>query len=253
MMDVTVESDYTFAQIPEWVIDAGLSARGVQVLAILGLYTFERRRGGICSHQTIAKRARTSVSTVRRAIDELVGLGVVTSQERFAGNRQTSNHYVIHHLGVFTSEQGGVSTDSQGEVSTSEQQNQSKKEPEQEETKLATRNVAWEFFVDPTGFNLPVETAKQRNRVGSLAREVNATLVSNNVNPDDGIDVLNQAALSWPAHFESATLTPDAFEKHLPALLRTPLRGEPIPARQVKRAAARARTRAAVAKLGEDE
>ena len=85
---------------------------------------------------------------------------------------------------------------------------------------LATRNVAWDFYTHPDGFNLPAKTKAQQQRVGRLARELNAK-----IEHEEGMtDTLFDRASAWPAHFPDATMTPEAFEKHFTQLGRTPLR-----------------------------
>lgn len=64
------------------------------------IYRYLRDRQGkheLCypSHKTIARENKCSVSTVKRAIDELVRLGYVEKSERRRGNGgRTSNRYV---------------------------------------------------------------------------------------------------------------------------------------------------------------
>jgi DNA-binding transcriptional MocR family regulator len=91
-----------FAIIPNWVVrETNLSAYALLVYLAL---TGRANADGECwpSLKTIAKESRCSVSTARRAIQELVGLGVVSirSRRRASDGAQTSNVYKVnigHH------------------------------------------------------------------------------------------------------------------------------------------------------------
>ena len=241
---VTVESDYHFAQIPEWVIDAGLSSRAIHVLAILGLYTYENRRGGIASHKTIAARAKTSVSTIRRALEELAAAGVITSVPRFDGDRQTTNHYVIHHVrGVFTGEHGVVPIDGQGEVSTGGQQIQSKKEPKQEEPNLARSathdNMVW-ALIEAMNWNRDEVPEAQWGRVHAAA------LMLTDIGADPG-EVQRRAQI-YRVNFRGATMTPNAIATNWPDLAEPRI---PVSQRELEDAGEKIRRDAAFAELEE--
>jgi len=107
--------------------------------------------------------------------------------------------------------------------------------PNHQEPSLTTReelaakprkqNRSWDFLTDPDTFSMPSTTKAQQALVGKLAREMNAVLDHNAVPDASRHAALAQAAALWPLHFESATLTPQAFSKHLNQLLRPPLRG----------------------------
>jgi len=209
---LTVSTDYTFAMIPEWVIDAGLSGQAIKVLAILGLYTWNDMRGGIASHHTIADRGKVSINTVRRAIDELIAAGAITSTPRFDGKRQTTNHYVIHR-GVPTGGQGVVPTHGQGEVPTGGQQIQSNLEPEQEEPNLARSaphdNMAW-ALIEAMGWNRDEVPETQWGRIHAAAKQLTAI-------DADPADVPRRAQI-YQVNFRGATMTPNAIATNWPDL-----------------------------------
>ncbi len=88
-----------------------------------------------------------------------------------------------------------------------------------------SRNHGWDFVTDPAGpFGLATRTPRQQQRAGGLAKDINAVLDHHGVPDDSRPLMLLEAAGTWPDHFEQATLTADAFAKHLPALLRQPLK-----------------------------
>lgn len=91
-------------------------------------------------------------------------------------------------------------------------------------------------------------TKAQRQRVGRLARELNASLAEASdvemasVPWVDAFREMVARASEWPSHFPDATMTAEAFVKHFELLGKPPL----------KRTAAdveRARTRAALEAL----
>ena len=93
----TVELDgFRFSMIPEAMIYSDLSGNAIKIFAAL------LRRGSTpenCypGHKGLSKLCHMSISTVRRAIDELVAAGWVSIKERFdSDGRQTSNGYWLH-------------------------------------------------------------------------------------------------------------------------------------------------------------
>ena len=116
--DNSIESDIYFAIVPEWVLDAPITAQAVRLYAVLKRYA--DKTDGTCypSHKTIAKRMGVSVSTVKRAMEELTSISAVTIEPRYnnATGEQTSNLYTvinvpkfIYDVPSFTSEQAGSS------------------------------------------------------------------------------------------------------------------------------------------------
>ena len=95
-----IESDVYFSIVPEWVIDAPISAQAVRVYALLCRYA--DKEDGTCfpSHKTLANRINVSDSTIKRAIVELKKIGAIKSQKRFdkSTGEQTSNLYTVLRL-----------------------------------------------------------------------------------------------------------------------------------------------------------
>jgi hypothetical protein len=87
-----------FAAIPNWVIrDESVSIHAVTVYAALASHSGP---GGIHPSQpTLAKEARCSESSVRRALLELEALGVVERVRRKSSQGRASNGYVLHPNG----------------------------------------------------------------------------------------------------------------------------------------------------------
>lgn len=85
-----------FAQIPEdLVTDPALTDRAIRVYALLWVYSSKKDRDAFPARRTLAEDLGVSLSTVDRGIGELVRRGAITVDERYDGDRQTSNIYTI--------------------------------------------------------------------------------------------------------------------------------------------------------------
>ena len=222
----SVETD-PYARIPHALIeDLELPHTAVRVYGYLMRRADNETTESFPGYRRIASEIGMSTATIAKCIEALEQRGWIdVTRSKGAGGRQNTNHYFVRRTrrGVAVSDTPVADSETRRVA-----ESKAELEPSLSKTKelnLATQNVAWDFYTDPSGFNLPTGTAKQQRRVGALAREVNAILESNHVAVPEQMNTLQQAALSWPLHFGSATLTPDAFEKHLPALLKAPLRG----------------------------
>jgi hypothetical protein len=123
-----INSDNYFSIIPEWVLNLPISANAVRLYAILQRYA--DKDSGKChpSRRTLADRCMVSVSSLDRALAELIEVGAVRKKHRVnASGDMTSNQYtVITVAGVaskttpplFTSDEtGGITSDAQTRVS----------------------------------------------------------------------------------------------------------------------------------------
>ena len=95
--EVYSEEGY-YAVIPEWVLDADISALAVRLYAVLRRYADQRTMHAHPSRKTLAERLRVkSVRTVDTAIAELKGIGALRTFGRVtAAGDQDSNGYVLH-------------------------------------------------------------------------------------------------------------------------------------------------------------
>lgn len=93
-----------FAAIPNWIVrDESVSIHAVTVYAALASHSGP---GGIHPSQpTLAKEARCSESSVRRALLELEALGVVERVRRKSSQGRASNGYVLHPNGRLRSDE----------------------------------------------------------------------------------------------------------------------------------------------------
>lgn len=190
-----------------------------------------------------------SRSQVARITAELIDVGVLVQVSKGHTGKRASYRIVVDHPALRTVSQDA--THQEPDPAPTVSQPRDTVEPESVasdakecrtyatppvlsrpiETSLPTveksRNHGWDFLTDPNGpFRLPDGTARLRKRVGRLAADINATLDHLDVPDVDRPATLTAAVRAWPLHFETATLTADAFAKHLPALLGTPLRGD---------------------------
>lgn len=94
--DVFAEDGY-YAVIPEWVLDADISAQAVRLYAVLRRYADQRSMLAHPSRRTLATRMHVaSTRTVDAALAELQELGAVETFDRFRDDgSQTSSGYRI--------------------------------------------------------------------------------------------------------------------------------------------------------------
>lgn len=103
--EVAIQGDFYFAIIPEWVLALEVSSNAIRAYCVLRRYADNHTGECYPSRKKLAMRARLSVSTLDRAIKELVDTKAVTVRPRKndAGD-WTSNLYIVH-----TFPNGGVS------------------------------------------------------------------------------------------------------------------------------------------------
>jgi hypothetical protein len=109
---VTIKADHYFAMIPEWVLDADISAQAVRLYCVLRRYADQ---AGRCypSRKRIAERMNVSSATVDRAAQELVGIGALHIRQRYNPdtNEHTSNEYLVLSTPRLTSGAGVITDD----------------------------------------------------------------------------------------------------------------------------------------------
>jgi hypothetical protein len=106
--DVFAEDGY-YAVVPEWVLDADISAQAVRLYAVLRRYADHRSREAHPSRKTLAGRLHVvDLKVIDRALDDLKRIGAVEVFERYtpAGDRD-SNGYLIKARGQLSSQGGG--------------------------------------------------------------------------------------------------------------------------------------------------
>jgi hypothetical protein len=93
-----IDSDIRFSIVPEWVLDAGLSDRGIRIYALIARYADNDTLQAFPSRETLADRALCSVKSVDRAISELVAAGALRKAHRRNGDSYQSNLYTVRRI-----------------------------------------------------------------------------------------------------------------------------------------------------------
>jgi hypothetical protein len=91
--DLVVED--RFAIVPEWLLDADIGDAAVRLYAVLLRYG-QSSGSRMPSRATLARRLRKrSTDSVDRAMKELVGIGAVRIEHRYAGAQRLTNAYHV--------------------------------------------------------------------------------------------------------------------------------------------------------------
>ena len=200
-----IKSDVYFSIVPEWVIDAPISAQAVRVYAVLCRYA--DKDDGTCfpSIRTLAERIHVSESTIKRAIKELKAIGAIKSQKRFdkATGEQTSNLYTVMRSKELIYDLPNVIDDtspSSSETHKLESNNHS----HSFEENLEDRKKLWNALVDAIGYqpSTQVERAGWNKCIKQL-REAGAKA-----------DEIPSRVSQYKKLFKGMTLTPYALVKH---------------------------------------
>ncbi len=196
-----IKADVYFSIVPEWVIDAPISAQAVRVYAVLCRYADKDTGTCFPSIKTLADRINVSESTIKRALKELKSIGAIKSQKRFdtATGEQTSNLYTVMRSQGVIYEQPYVKDDtspSSSETYKPESINQSHS--------LEDRKVLWNVLVEAMGYQPSTQVERGGwNRCIKQLREAGATA-------EDIPARVNQ----YKKQFKGMTLTPYALVKH---------------------------------------
>ena len=191
-----IQSDIYFAIVPEWVIDAPISAQAVRLYSVLNRYANKDDSTCFPAIKTIAKRMHTSESTVKRALSELKGIKAVLVEARYnkATGEQTSNLYTVMHTPAFIYEPPQVIDDLEGSSHTSYKSKPYNQSKFAEQYKALTEAI----YVPQTkteigGFN---KCAKQLYEAGATYS-----------------DIINRV-LVYRQEWSTMTVTPYAIVKH---------------------------------------
>ena len=200
-----IKSDVYFSIVPEWVIDAPISAQAVRVYAVLCRYA--DKDDGTCfpSIKTLAERIHVSESTIKRALKELKAIGAIKSQKRFdkATGEQTSNLYtVMRSKGVIYDLPNVIddTSPSSSETYKLESNNQS----HSLENNLEDRKRLWSALVDAIGYQPTTQVERAGwNKCIKQLREAGAKA-----------DEIPSRVSQYKTQFKGMTLTPYALVKH---------------------------------------
>ena len=200
-----IKSDVYFSIVPEWVIDAPISAQAVRVYAVLCRYA--DKDDGTCfpSIRTLAERIHVSESTIKRAIKELKSIGAIKSQKRFdkATGEQTSNLYTVMRSKELIYDLPNVIDDTSPSSSETHKLESNNHSHSLEEN-LEDRKKLWNALVDAIGYqpSTQVERAGWNKCIKQL-REAGAKA-----------DEIPSRVSQYKKLFKGMTLTPYALVKH---------------------------------------
>ena len=200
-----IKSDVYFSIVPEWVIDAPISAQAVRVYAVLCRYA--DKDDGTCfpSIRTLSERIHVSESTIKRALKELKAIGAIKSQKRFdkATGEQTSNLYTVMRSKELIYDLPNVIDDtspSSSETHKLESINQS----HSLENNLEDRKRLWSALVDAIGYQPTTQVERAGwNKCIKQLREAGAKA-----------DEIPSRVSQYKTLFKGMTLTPYALVKH---------------------------------------
>ena len=153
-----ITADNYFSITPEWVLYADITSNAVRLYGVLQRYA--DKDSGEChpSRKTLADKCRLSLSSLDRALIELVDIGAVTKQQRLSPNGDwTSNTYtVISHRRVSSQVNTPLVTDGETGIFTGDEQtrvntNQSHERPAAQ----AIADEWWNAYKQRTGGKPP--------------------------------------------------------------------------------------------------
>jgi hypothetical protein len=157
-MNNNISADNYFCIIPEWVLYSSVSSNAVRLYGTLQRYA--DKDSGQChpSRKTLADRCGLSLSSLDRALIELVELGAVRKKQRLSSNGDwTSNIYtVITNAGVSSQVNTPMVTDEDTGLVTGEEQTIVSVKQSHERT--AAQSIAehwWKAYKVRTGGKTP--------------------------------------------------------------------------------------------------
>jgi hypothetical protein len=176
-MNNNITADNYFCIIPEWVLYSSISSNAVRLYGTLQRYA--DKDSGQChpSRKTLADRCGLSLSSLDRALIELVELGAVRKKQRVSDKGDwTSNIYtVITNAGVSSQVNTPMVTDGDTGLVTGEEQTIVSVKQSHERT--AAQSIAenwWDAYKERTGGKTPTGKGAWH----SLVAIINAALKS---------------------------------------------------------------------------
>lgn len=155
-MNNNISADNYFCIIPEWVLYSSISSNAVRLYGTLQRYA--DKDSGQChpSRKTLADKCGLSLSSLDRALIELVELGAVRKQQRLSSKGDwTSNIYtVITHAGVSSQVNTPIVTDEETGVVTGEEQTKVNVNQSQERAQRIA-DEWWQAYKVRTGGKTP--------------------------------------------------------------------------------------------------
>ena len=202
-----------------WVLKHSEETLGRRlVLLVLADHAKEDGTEAWPSVQTIVEQARISERQVQYALRRLEEAGAITKTGRHRGQNQRygTNVYSVNMKGAISApldKPKGAIYDIQRVPYSAPEPSLLQPVLKSKAVAATPRNPIWDALTEVFG-DATTETA--RSRRGKVCRSLAAAGAS----PDEIV----RRAKSWPRHFDDATLTELALEKHWDTLAHKPLR-----------------------------
>lgn len=191
-----------------WALDTPTGSVSRKAV-LIALANATNHHTGLCcpSLKRLAVETDLSVSTVQRAIDGLISMGLIAKSERHRSNGSvTSNAYTFLTTPPGHGDQAPLPT-----VTTPEPEVRTGKEPSLASPRK--RNEIWDTLTHMFGEPATPSATKARGKVCAELKAAGAVPA----------EILARGR-NWPSHFDTATLTEHALVKHWHTLGRKPLR-----------------------------
>lgn len=217
-IDESVTTDLKFAIVPEWFIDSGVSDKAFRLYTILAKYADNSNRTAYPGRSTLAKRMGCSLSSVDRAVEELIALGAVTKKRRCVDGVWTSSLYTVNKMPPSRTDGGSPTHDATPRLTgdaTSPHPRRKELDQELDQKELLAAaprepvkkqrktDPLWDTMLQTCGINPQTLTGSERGRINKALkelREVGAT-------PDE----LRARAKTYTTKYPGAALTPTAL------------------------------------------
>lgn len=200
------------------ICDSTLAPTTRLVALTLSLHMNERGGSAFPKQATLARESGLSVDTVRDHLQKLRETGWLVALTYATPGRPVEYAAAIPQGGVQTPTLGGVENPTQDVIT-------GRREEPNGSSLARPRNELWDALTEI--FGEPATKSAQ-----TLRGKVYNSLAAAGAKPDE---VLARAR-SWPKHFDNATLTEAALEKHWHTLARPPMRLEERRGRSLRRA-----------------
>jgi len=189
------------------ICDSDLPPTTRLVALTLSLHMNERGGSAFPKQATLARESGLNVETVRDHLRMLRETGWLVALTYATPGRPVEYAASIPQGGVQTPTLGGVENPPQDDIQdVREEANASSRAPR-------VKNPVWEALSEVFGEPTTRTSQRLRGKICSSLAHAGATH-----------DEILKRARSWPRHFDDATLTETALEKHWDVLGRKPLR-----------------------------
>jgi len=181
-LDESVTTDITFAIVPEWFIDSGVSDKAFRLYAVLAKYADNEDGTAYPGRAKLAKRMGCSRSSVDRALEELIAVGAVSKKRRQVNGRWTSSLYTVYkiaprrtHATITTDEATPRLTDET--TSSHPRRKELDQELDQKELLAAAPrqrkpDLLWDAMVEVCGVNTTTITKNERGRINEALKQL---------------------------------------------------------------------------------